>query len=78
MSECVRAYLSVWCSLSLSQVAVAGLFWGRNCWWRAVNIRDYVLKEWSFNVKQVSDSRFRACVCVCVCVREGVYECVCT
>ncbi len=35
----MRAYVSEGAAFSLSQVAVAGLFWGR-----AVTIRDYVLK----------------------------------
>ncbi len=38
-------------------------FW--NCWWRAVNIRDYVLKGKGVELQCV-------CVCVCVCVRKSV------
>ncbi len=42
--ESVRERVPECAAFSFSQVAVAGLFWGRNCWWRAANIRDYVLK----------------------------------
>ncbi len=54
--ECVSERVSE-CACACIPEGPAFPFW--NCWWRAVNIRDYVLKGKGVELQ---------CVCVCVCV----------